>query len=75
LVKGWEAERKAKERAPSGSLDGGIDSDNRETEDDGGVAVADESSGADVAEETEEVAETPPPSKSTRSKTKGKGKK
>ncbi|KAH7077630.1 hypothetical protein BKA63DRAFT_601704 [Paraphoma chrysanthemicola] len=73
LVKGWEAERKAKDRAPSGSLDGGIDSDNRETEDDTGIAVADESSGVDVAEE--EVVETPPPSKSTRSKTKTKGKK
>ncbi|KAF2026180.1 hypothetical protein EK21DRAFT_116076 [Setomelanomma holmii] len=76
LVKGWEAERKAKAKEPSGSLDGGIDSDNRETEDDAGVAAADESSGVDVAEaEMEEIVETPPPSKSTRSKTKGKGKK
>jgi hypothetical protein len=70
LVKGWEAERVAKERVVSGSADGGIDSDNRETEDDGGVVVGeDESSGVDVADEVE------PPSRSTRSKTKSKGKK
>jgi hypothetical protein len=65
LVKGWEAERKAKE-----SADGGIDSDDREMEDDAGlVAGEDESSGVDVADEVE------PPSRSTRSKTKTKGKK
>jgi hypothetical protein len=65
LVKGWEAERKAKE-----SADGGIDSDNRETEDDAGVVVGeDESSDVDVADQVE------PPSRSTRSKTKSKGKK
>jgi hypothetical protein len=70
LVKGWEAERVAKERIVSGSADGGIDSDNRETEDDVGVVVGeDESSGVDVADEVE------PPSRSTRSKTKSKGKK
>ncbi|KAH7401709.1 hypothetical protein BKA66DRAFT_451281 [Pyrenochaeta sp. MPI-SDFR-AT-0127] len=74
LVKGWEAERKARNQDLKASLDGGIDSDNRETEDDGGVVVgADESSGVDVAAESAE--DTPPPSKSTRSKSRGKGKK
>lgn len=73
LVKGWEAERNAKERNLKGSIDGGIDDDNRETEDDGGVFVgADESSGVEVEAEDEEA--TPPPSKGTRSKTKGKKK-
>ncbi|KAF2244344.1 hypothetical protein BU26DRAFT_608784 [Trematosphaeria pertusa] len=74
LVKGWETERKSKAKDLGGSTDGGVDSDNRETEDDAGlVAGTDEGSGVDVAEES--VDETPPPSKSTRSKTKGKGKK
>ncbi|KAF1842181.1 uncharacterized protein K460DRAFT_320008 [Cucurbitaria berberidis CBS 394.84] len=74
LVKGWETERKARDEELRASLDGGIDSDNRETEDDGGVIVgADESSGVDVAAESAE--DTPQPSKSTRSKTKAKGKK
>lgn len=74
LVKGWEAERKARDLDLKASLDRGIDSDNRETEDDGGIIVgADESSGVDVAAESAE--DTPPPSKSTRSKSKGKGKK
>lgn len=73
LVKGWEAERKTRDKELKGSTDGGIDSDNRET-DDGGIAVgADESSDVDVAAESAE--DTPPPSKSTRSKTKTKGKK
>lgn len=72
LVKGWEAERKAKDQEMK--EEGGIDSDNRETEDDGGIVVgADESSGVDVAAESAE--DTPPPSRSTRSKTKGKAKK
>lgn len=71
LVKGWEAERKTRNREMRES---GIDSDNRETEDDAAVlAEVDESSGVDVAAESAE--DTPPPSKSTRSKTKGKGKK
>jgi LSD1 subclass zinc finger protein len=75
LVQGWAAERKEKERNISGSTDGGIDSDNRETEDDGGLAAGlDESSGVDVGDEDmEEVVDTPP-SRSTRSKTKGKSK-
>lgn len=73
LVKGWEAEREAKTSEVVGRTDAGLDSDNRETEDDNGVGVsegADEGSGVDVGE----VVETPP-SRSTRSKTKGKGKK
>jgi hypothetical protein len=70
LVKGWEAERKEKERQIGTRADGGIDSsDSRESEDDRGH---DEGSGVDV--EMEEVVETPP-SRSTRSKTKSKGKK
>lgn len=77
LVKGWEAERKAKEKEMSGSLDGAIDDDNRETEDDGVVVGADEGEGVDVEEEMEEVGvgvlETPP-SRGTRSRTKGKKK-
>lgn len=74
LVKGWEAERKAKDVDQGGVLDAGIDSDNRETEDDGGNVVGmDESSGVDGADESTEG--TPPPSRSTRSKTKGKGRK
>jgi hypothetical protein len=71
LVKGWEAERKAKERVVSDSADGGIDWDNRATEDDGVEAVgADDSSGLDVADEVDR-----PPSRNTRSKTRSKGKK
>lgn len=74
LVQGWEAERQAKEKELGASTDGGVDSDNRETEDDGGVVVGtDEGSGVDVADESTE--ETPPPSKSTRSKARGKSKK
>lgn len=75
LVKGWEAERKDKDRELRASLDQGIDSDNRETEDDGGMVLgADESSGVEVEAVSAEDA-TPPPSRSTRSKTKGKGRK
>ncbi|CBX91079.1 hypothetical protein IAQ61_002541 [Plenodomus lingam] len=75
LVEGWEAERKIKQDGLAGAMsDGGIDSDNRETEDDGGVVVGgEESSGVDVAAESAE--DTAPPSKSTRSKSKNKGKK
>lgn len=74
LVKGWEAERQAKDHELKASLESSIDSDNRETEDDNTVVVgADESSGVDVAAESAE--DTPPPSKSTRSKTKSKSKK
>lgn len=71
LVKNWESERKTRDTEIRES---GIDSDNRETEDDGVItAAADESSGPDVAAESAE--DTPPPSKSTRSKMKSKGKK
>ncbi|EDU51492.1 conserved hypothetical protein [Pyrenophora tritici-repentis Pt-1C-BFP] len=73
LVKGWEAERKAKDEVRERSVDGGIDSDNRETEDDSGVVGADESSGVDVAPQSEE--DTPPPSRNTRSKSKARAKK
>jgi len=73
LVQDWEAERTRTNKLRETS-DGGIDSDNRETEDDGGIIVGtDEGSGVDVAAESAE--ETPPPSKSTRSKTKSKAKK
>ncbi|KAF2871868.1 hypothetical protein BDV95DRAFT_594164 [Massariosphaeria phaeospora] len=62
LVENWEAERKARDEE---GLDTG------ESEDDGGrLAAMDESSGMDIASK-----ETPPPSKSTRSKSKGKSKK
>lgn len=75
LVKGWEAEREAKVSEVAGRTDAGLDSDNRETEDDNGVGeAADEGSGVDVGGEVDEVVETPP-SRGTRSKTKGKGKK
>jgi hypothetical protein len=74
LVQGWEAERKAKDEDLRVSLDGGIDSDNRETEDDV-VVVGEESEDVDVKAEVESEEDTPPPSRSTRSKTKGKGKK
>jgi hypothetical protein len=74
LVQGWEAERKTKDADRRRSVDRGIDSDNRETEDDGGMAVgADESSGVDVAADSAE--DTPPPSRNTRSKSRGKAKK
>lgn len=73
LVKGWEAERQAKEQELSGGHDGGIDSDNRETEDDAAlVAGTDESSGIDVANES---VEENAPARVTRSKAKGRGKK
>ncbi|KAF2007047.1 hypothetical protein P154DRAFT_421527 [Amniculicola lignicola CBS 123094] len=71
LVQGWEADRKAKEKELSASTDGGVDSDNRETEDDTGyVAGADDGSGIDLGAESLEE----PPAKSTRSKSKAKGK-
>jgi hypothetical protein len=74
LVQNWEAERKAREKELGTRTDGGHDSDNRDTEDDAGVtAGTDESSDVDVAEESTEEAQ--PPSRSTRSKSKGKGKK
>lgn len=70
---GWEAEQTGSHKLRATS-DGGIDSDNRETEDDGGIVVGtDEGSGVDVAAESAE--ERPARSKSTRSKTKSKGKK
>ncbi|RMZ71537.1 lunapark [Pyrenophora seminiperda CCB06] len=73
LVQGWEAERKAKDVVRELSADGGIDSDNRETEDDSGAVAADESSGVNDAAQSEE--DTPPPSRNTRSKSKGRAKK
>jgi hypothetical protein len=69
LVKGWEAERKARESG------GSVDDDD---EDETAVIVdADEDEEEDAEEdvEMEEVVKEAPPSKSTRSKTKGKGKK
>jgi hypothetical protein len=74
LVKTWEAERSAKEEQVGISPNDGIDSsDSRESEDDRGAA--DEGSGVDVGHvQVEEVVEAPP-ARSTRSKTKSKGKK
>jgi hypothetical protein len=75
LVRDWEAERKAKDAHRRQSVDGGVDSDNRETEDDGGVVVgaADESEG--VVVEADSGEDTPPPSRNARSKSRGKAKK
>ncbi|KAL6711237.1 hypothetical protein ACN47E_005768 [Coniothyrium glycines] len=74
LVKGWEAERIAKDRDTTAGRNEDIDSDNRETEDDCGIVVgADEGSGVDVSAGSAE--DILPPSKSTRSKMKSKGKK
>ncbi|KAF2473528.1 uncharacterized protein BDR25DRAFT_283145 [Lindgomyces ingoldianus] len=74
LVQNWEAERNTREKEQGGSTEGGIDSDNRETEDDGGLVVGtDEGSGVDIAEES--IEESEPPARSTRSKAKGKGRK
>jgi hypothetical protein len=66
-----QAERKAKEMD---SFDGGIDDDDTETQYDGGATIgADEDLGVEV--EMEEDVEETLPSRSTRSKTKGKGRK
>ncbi|ORY17814.1 hypothetical protein BCR34DRAFT_474340 [Clohesyomyces aquaticus] len=73
LVQDWEAERKAREQEPCASTDGDVDSDNRETEEDVALAGTDSGSGVDLTEQM--VEESQPPSKSTRSKSKGKGKK
>lgn len=74
MVQGWEEERKARTKELSASTDGGIDYDNWGTEDDIGLAAGgDVSSGVDVAEESAD--ETPAPSRSTRSKSKSKGRK
>lgn len=74
LVQGWEAERKTREKEESRSTEGGVDSDNRETEDDGAVlAWTDSRSGVDIAEDS--VEESKPLAKLTRSKSRGKGKK
>jgi hypothetical protein len=71
LVQGLQAERKAKEMD---SFDGGIDDDDTETQYDGGATIgADEDLGVEV--EMEEDVEETLPSRSTRSKTKGKGRK
>jgi hypothetical protein len=64
LVQGWAAERKAREMEERRSTDGGVDSDNR--------AWTDSGSGMDIAEESVEDEQ---PAKSTRSKSRGKGKK
>lgn len=73
LVQGWEQERKDRAKELSASTDGAADSDHMDIEDDGGAVVgADEGSGVDIAEESADEA---PPSRSTRSKSKGKGKK
>ena len=74
LVQSWEKERRAKEKELSGSNDGGVDSDNRETEDSVVLGGTDEGSGIDVADESVDVVDQPP-ARSTKSKGKGKGKK
>lgn len=77
LVKGWEAERRAKSEAHlrTQSPDGGIDSDNRETEDDGIMIGADEGLGVHVppTESTED--DDAPRARVTRSKSRGKARK
>ncbi|EUC47420.1 hypothetical protein COCMIDRAFT_35105 [Bipolaris oryzae ATCC 44560] len=74
LVKGWEAERRAKSEANlrTQSPDGGIDSDNRETEDDGIMIGPDEGLGVHVppTESTED--DDAPRARVTRSKSRGK---
>jgi endoplasmic reticulum junction formation protein lunapark len=64
-VQGWAEERKAKAEDLSDSTDGAVDSGIIEKEDNG--------SSVDIAEESFD--ETLPPAKSTRSKSKGNGKK
>jgi hypothetical protein len=66
LVQGWEEERKAKEQEKEQSAEAGIHFGNKQ-------AGEDESSGVDVAEES--VDEAPVRERTTRSKTKAKGKK
>lgn len=68
LVQGWEQERQARDTELSGT-EGGIDSDDRVLEDD----VADERSGVEVVEES--AIEVPVVERTTRSKSKAKGKK
>lgn len=73
LVQGWEDERKAREKEMSQVSDGSVDSDDHAIEHNTGVtAITDKDLDPDVLEEP--TKETPPPSKSTRSKTKSKGK-
>jgi len=73
LVQGWEAERKSRERDRSRDTSG-VDSDDRETEDDVAVtAWTDSRSAVDIADES--IEEDVPPARSTRSKSRGKGKK
>lgn len=70
LVKGWEAEAERKARDNEG--------DEEEEEGDGAAIVGADEDGDDEVEEeveTEAVVKETPPSKSTRSKTKAKGKK
>jgi hypothetical protein len=67
LVQGWEQERQARDTELSGT-DGGIDSD-RVLEDD----AADERSGVEIVEES--AIEVPVAERTTRSKSKAKGKK
>jgi hypothetical protein len=73
LMQGWAAERKVREKANSASTDGGVDSDNRETEDDAGLILGhNNSSGVDLADESTD--EAPVPLRSTRSRSKAGGK-
>ncbi|KAF1920736.1 hypothetical protein BDU57DRAFT_509167 [Ampelomyces quisqualis] len=67
LVKEWEEERKAKDKVAA------TNGEERETEDDVGVELVEENDGVHLSGQ-DEVVETPP-SRGTRSKTKGKGKK
>jgi hypothetical protein len=70
LVKGWEEERRVKAK---GSESSGREEKDEDEEDDGAVIVGADQDDED--EEVEEVVRETPPSRGTRSKTKGKGKK
>lgn len=76
LVQGWEAERRAKDEGlhRTQSPERGIDSDNRETEDDGVVVGADEGLGVHVPVESADD-DAQPRARVTRSKSRGKAKK
>lgn len=69
LVQNWEAERKAREQELNANTDGEVESDSKEIAQ---ATGSDEGSGVDVAEESPEEL---PPARSTRSKSKGRGKK
>jgi hypothetical protein len=77
LVKGWEAERRAKMEGQlrAQSPEGGIDSDNRETEDDGIIVGVDEGLGVRVPAQSDDDEDAQPRARVTRSKSRSKAKK